>query len=308
MNSKKEGFKEGFWSEKEIKETFLEEQRRYLWNEDYFGRVLVPLLNLRGDSVILDAGCGLGFLGQKLSECVTNGKVIGVDLDPKLIEAARARLAHSSSGTVYDFRVGDAYDLPVQSDCVDLAICQALLMHLDSPERAVAEMKRVTRKGGVVAAIEPNYARQFYFDTAVETLNQSVEDRTRVWRWNVIIDAGKKKLGRGDNEVGARMSYLFFKSGLRVKDVRAMDRAFWLVPPYEGHEVEIKHALIPPETYVEQLDLRNEFLVGGGTEEEWAEYFELMREIHRITQQQVEDKTYATTAITTVIITIAKKL
>lgn len=304
---RKKGYKRGFWSKKGIKQTFLEEQRRYLWNDDYFRKVLVPLLNLTKDSVVLDVGCGLGFLGQKLGEAVKNRKVIGVDLDPKLVDSARKRLTDCSSGTTYDFRVGDAYELPVESDSVDLAICQALLMHLDSPETAIDEMKRVTKRGGIVTAIEPQYSRQFNFDTAVEILSPSVEDRAQMWRWNALTDAGKERLGKGDNEIGAKISHLFFQRGLRVVEVRAMDRAYWLIPPYEGHELELKHLLIAPETYIEQSDMRSEFLAGGGTEKEWKQYFSVMKEIHKVTQLQVGNKTYASTSITTAIITIAEK-
>ncbi|MBS7632917.1 class I SAM-dependent methyltransferase, partial [Candidatus Bathyarchaeota archaeon] len=87
----KKGFAEGFWSKEEVKDIFLDEQRTYLFNEDYFRNILVPLFMLRRDSVVLDVGCGLGFLGMKLAGYVPEGKIIGVDLDPKLIEEARKR-------------------------------------------------------------------------------------------------------------------------------------------------------------------------------------------------------------------------
>ena len=97
-NSEQKGFTEGFWSKDEIKEVFLDEQREYLLNDDCFGRVLVPLLGLWEDSVILDVGCGLGLLGAKLAEFVPKGKVISIDLDPKLIEQAKIRMEQIRGG------------------------------------------------------------------------------------------------------------------------------------------------------------------------------------------------------------------
>jgi ubiquinone/menaquinone biosynthesis C-methylase UbiE len=306
-DSKKKGFDEGFWSKDDVKETFLEEQRQYMWNEDYFKGVLVPLFGLKKDSVILDVGCGLGFLGEKLAEFVPDGKVIGVDLDSKLIEAAKKRVTRNTRSTAFDHHVGNACDLPIESDHVDLAICQTLLMHLDEPLKAISEMKRVTKKGGRVVAIEANYSGLSFFDTAYEALNQSTDERAKLWRWNLTVNAGKKKLGKGDNEIGPKVPHLFYKSGLKVVDVRSIDRIFWLIPPYEGHELEVKHMLIPADTWIEQVGIREEFLAGGGTESEWKEFYKLLLEADKITRQQVSDETFTSSQIPAAVIAVAEK-
>lgn len=307
LNSKQKGFSEGFWSKDEIKDVFLDEQREYLMNEDYFRKVLVPLFGLREDSVVLDVGCGLGFIGAKLAEFVPKGKVIGVDLDPKLIEQAKKR-AKSRRIENLDFRVGDAYGLPIDDSSVDLSICQTLLMHLDEPLKGIKEMQRVTKTGGRVVAIEPDFSSLSFFDTAYEAMSFSLEERCKLWRWERIMTVGKKRLGRGDNDIGLKVPYLFFKSGLRVLDVRCLDRVFWLIPPYEGHEMELKHLLLSPDEMFEQLDLKTEFLAGGGTEEEWCEYLRTTRRVYEITQKQVEEKAFVNSLFQVATITIAKKI
>lgn len=306
--TKKKAFAEGFWSKEEIKDTFLDEQRRYLWNKDYWKNVLVPLFKLNQDSVVLDVGCGLGFLGQSLAAFASDGKIIGVDLDAKLIEAAKKIARKSQFSKIFDFRVGSAYELPVDSDAVDLSICQTLLMHLEEPMKAVSEMRRVTKKGGRVAAIEPDYAGYALFDTAYETMGFSLEERMKLLRWDKILTVGKKKMGRGDNEIGSKVPYLFFKNGLRIVTVRCFDRVFWLIPPYQGNELELKHMMMPPESYVEKLDMHTDFLAGGGTEKEWSEYFNLMKKSHEIRKQQIKQKTFVSSIFTTIIITIAEKI
>jgi ubiquinone/menaquinone biosynthesis C-methylase UbiE len=307
-STEKRGFTEGYWSEKEIKDIFLDEQRRYIWNKDYWRNVIVPLFRLKQNSVVLDVGCGLGFLGRNLAEFVPHGKVIGVDLDAKLIEAAKKMVESSDFSAIFDFRVGDAYDLPVDSNSVDLSICQTLLMHLEDPMKAISEMRRVTKSGGRIVAIEPDYAGFSFFDSAYDKMSFSLEERMKLRRWNCILTAGKKKLGRGDNEIGSKVPYLFFKSGLRVVDVRCLDRVFWIIPPYQGKELELKHLMLPPEFLVEKLDLRTEFLAGGGTEKEWEEYFNFMKKLHEIHQQQIKEGTFVSSSSTTVIITIAEKI
>jgi SAM-dependent methyltransferase len=306
----KKGFAEGFWSDEEIKELFLEKQREFMWNDDYWRNVLVPLFNLRYDSTVLDVGCGLGFLARKLAEHHPKGKSIGVDLDPKLVESAKKVAQKIFPNHAFDFRVGNAYELPVESESVDLTICQCVLMHLEEPLKALHEMQRVTKKGGRVVAIEPDYGSVSFFDSAFEKMGYSVDDRAKFWRWELQRRIGKKKLGKGDDDIGSKLAPLFFQSGLRVVDVRCFDRVFWLIPPYDrkGNDLELEQLLLPPEFYFEKLDARAEFLAGGGTEEEFKEYVSLMKKEHEIRQRQVKEKTYVASLTQALVIVIGEKI
>lgn len=306
--SKNKGFDEGFWSKAEIKDVFLDEQREYIWNQDYWKTVVVPLFGLKKDSVILDVGCGLGFLGSSLVEFIPNGMIIGVDLDKNLIDTAKKKVEERGVSDLFDFRVGNALALPVESEIIDLSICQTLLMHLDDPAKAIREMRRVTRVGGRIVAIEPDYASYSYFDTAYESMDLSLAQRVKMWRWDRISTIGKKKLGRGDNEIGSKIPYLFFKSGLEVLDVRCSDRIFWLIPPYKGHELELKHLMLPPEEMVKHLDSKTEFLAGGGTDDEWKEYLSFLNKVWKLRKQQINEKQFTGAVFQAATITIAEKI
>lgn len=191
---------------------------------------------------------------------------------------------------------------------VDLSICQTLLCHLEEPIKAISEMRRVTKKGGRLVAIEQDYAGASSFDTAVETMDFSLEKRVKLWRWDRMLSIGKKKMGRGEWEIGLKVPYLFFKSGLRIVDVRCLDRVFWLTPPYQSNKIQLKHMMLPPEFWVKIIDMRSQFLVGGGTEEEWAEYFNVMKNLHEIRQKQIKEKTFICSSLTGITITIAEKI
>ena len=56
------------------------------------GREVLGRLPLRGDETVLDAGCGSGGITEALLERLPDGRVIGVDASPTMVEAARERL------------------------------------------------------------------------------------------------------------------------------------------------------------------------------------------------------------------------
>lgn len=94
-----------------------------------------------GGERALDVGTGAGTLALALAPLV--GEVVAVDLVPELLEAARA-----SAPPNVDFVEGDATRLPFADGEFDLACSRRTIHHLARPELAIAELARVTRRGG----------------------------------------------------------------------------------------------------------------------------------------------------------------
>jgi ubiquinone/menaquinone biosynthesis C-methylase UbiE len=96
-----------------------------------------------GDERALDAGTGAGTLALALAPLVR--EVVGVDVVPELLQRARVNAPANVS-----FVEGDATALPFEQGSFDLACCRRTLHHIARPERAVAELARVTVSGGRV--------------------------------------------------------------------------------------------------------------------------------------------------------------
>ncbi len=101
------------------------------------------LTPLNGDERALDSGTGAGTLALALAPLV--GEVVGVDLVPELLEAARSDAPSNAT-----FVEADASALPFEDFSFDLACSRRTLHHVSRPELAVAELARVTRPGGRV--------------------------------------------------------------------------------------------------------------------------------------------------------------
>lgn len=94
----------------------------------------------------LDVGCGPGALTEKLAALLGPVAVAAVDPSEAFVHACRARAAPA------DVRVGVAERLPFPDTSFDVVLAQLVVDGMDDPRRGVAEMRRVTKPGGVAAA------------------------------------------------------------------------------------------------------------------------------------------------------------
>lgn len=131
-------------------------ERYRAWRSDVLGRVteaiehrlLLALLgNVAGRSV-LDAGCGDGTLALELAR--RGAVVVGVDVDGDMIAHAQARTGRLSAR----FEVGRIEALPFVDASFDVVVAVTVLCLVADPARAVAEIARVLRPGGVLVVGE----------------------------------------------------------------------------------------------------------------------------------------------------------
>ena len=114
------------------------------------------LHHLQLDSCILDVGCGPGSITCDFAALVPRGHVVGVDIDPAVVDSARQRGRRMGLNNI-EFRVGNIVDgmTDLPDGKFDIVFCHQLLTHASDPVAAMREMRRlVNRKTGVVAARE----------------------------------------------------------------------------------------------------------------------------------------------------------
>jgi SAM-dependent methyltransferase len=95
---------------------------------------------------VIDVGCGPGALTAELVKRVGAGAVAAVDPSEPFVAAARERYPEVS------VQRAAAEELPFENDAFDAALAQLVVHFMSDPGAGIAEMGRVTRPGGVVAA------------------------------------------------------------------------------------------------------------------------------------------------------------
>ena len=156
----------------------------------------------------LDVGCGTGALSASIAERSAPASLAGVEPSEGFLKSAKENLGSRAA-----LHQGNAASIPLQDASVDVVVSGLVLNFVPDPRAALAEMSRVARGGGTIAAYVWDYAgkmqlMRFFWDAAVE------------------IDAGAAKMDEGLRFPLCRaeaLSALFAGAGLRSVETAAID-------------------------------------------------------------------------------------
>jgi len=116
----------------------------------FFGRIAGDIeANAAQGALVLEVGCGPGHLSIRMASQL-DYRVTGLDLDPRMIEVARANADHQTADNQRQptFVVGDVASLPFPDASFDLVVSTLSMHHWADPTAALSEIGRVLRPGG----------------------------------------------------------------------------------------------------------------------------------------------------------------
>jgi SAM-dependent methyltransferase len=153
-------------------------------------------------ATILDVGCGTGSLTLALAQAIADARITGIDLSPVLVDYARSR----TSDPRLEFVQGDAVALPYDDQSFDATVSLLVLNFVPAADRAIREMVRVTKPGGVVAAAVWDFRgglchQRVFLDTAAAIDRRADELRAKLLSTPLL---GPGELAAAWTEVGLR--------------------------------------------------------------------------------------------------------
>lgn len=126
------------------------------WHLRAFKDAIYCLVQRTGARSVLDAGCGEGYVTHYLAGKDPGLRLTGVDVREEAIAYARSRFPDAAR-----FQRGSLYKLPFSDNSFDAVLCSEVLEHVKDVDRALQELKRVSRRYVIITVPREPFFKWF---------------------------------------------------------------------------------------------------------------------------------------------------
>ena len=182
-----------------------EETQRLRLQSDLLGpftRQVLEDAGIASGMRVLDLGAGPGDVTFQAAQMVgPTGEVVGVDVNPEILEVARKRASEDGFSNV-TFEAGDIRNLTLDGD-FDAVVGRLILLYLKDPAEGLRSALRHVRRGGIVAMMECDFTVPVDSRPASE-----LHQKLHRWVWEAFRCAGVEV------DMGMRLPEVFAGCGL----------------------------------------------------------------------------------------------
>jgi SAM-dependent methyltransferase len=158
----------------------------------------VAIASLKEGEIVLDLGSGPGLDCFLAADKVgKNGKVIGIDMTPEMLEKARANAVKGNYSNV-EFRLGEIEHLPVADNSVDVVISNCVINLSPDKESVFRETFRVLKPGGRIMVSDVVLSKELpdFIKDSVDAYIGCISGAiTKDEYLNTVADVGFRKVG-----------------------------------------------------------------------------------------------------------------
>jgi ubiquinone/menaquinone biosynthesis C-methylase UbiE len=118
---------------------------------------IIQRSGIREGMQVLEVGCGSGAFTTFIARAVgERGKVYALDIEPKMLKQLENKLARTENKDIKNVKLvqSSAYELPFEDNSFDLVYMITVLQEIPDRNRALQQVKRVLKPGGILAVTE----------------------------------------------------------------------------------------------------------------------------------------------------------
>jgi ubiquinone/menaquinone biosynthesis C-methylase UbiE len=190
---------------------------------------------------VLSLGCGTGNIECCIAKTLSQqGKILATDISEEQLMVAQKKALKENLKNI-SFLQKDINDLNYSNE-FDMAYCRFLLIHLKEPEKALNNMIKAVRPGGLVVLEDINYSGVYVYPPN-ESVQKGIDLIARLAQWKGI-----------DFDLGPKLHHMLFKLGVRDIKIQAYqpvggreEKVLLEMTIREAKEQFIKEKLVTPE-------------------------------------------------------------
>lgn len=138
------------------------ERYKALFQWSAFIEPLVAPADIGPGHVVVDHGCGPGYVAIELAKRVgKGGHVHAIDISPEFVEHANRLVLDHKLGDSVTVHLVKSDELPISSNSVDRILALNVMVYVDDPAATYREFRRILRPGGIVHAVDSDWDLTF---------------------------------------------------------------------------------------------------------------------------------------------------
>jgi ubiquinone/menaquinone biosynthesis C-methylase UbiE len=119
---------------------------------------LISPANIRAGHVVVDVGCGPGFVAVELAKRVgADGHVHAIDINRDFVEHAKQLVRESGLANCVTVHLVDGGELPLAPSSIDRVLAMNVMVYVDDPAATYREFRRVLKPGGIAHVVDSDW-------------------------------------------------------------------------------------------------------------------------------------------------------
>lgn len=190
------------WDKIWSKDKYSEEKLRSIKAKEKYD-MLSSIFYQNNYDIILDLGCGAGFISNEVAKHNNKSKIVAIDKSYVAINKAKRMFENSK----ISFLEGDMCQIPLEDNSVNLVLCIGSIEHVKDTDKVFNEISRVIRRDGKLIIMSSNKKSFMYID-------RKIKEFLGIWKYGYQKNWKGNELVEEIQKYGIRKEYSGVREGI----------------------------------------------------------------------------------------------